>query len=232
MAPIPLDNPVWYALTGPHARLAIGHGRARHYPRDLAPFSAIEEPTPTAFADLAADLPDQTEARLFRAENKTLPPDWQTISARPIIQMVLDASGLGDRVNAETEMVPLGPADVPEMLALAEATRPGPFGPRTIELGTYVGVRDGGTGRLIAMGGERFQLDRHVELSAIAVHAEARGQGLGAAITAYLARAVVARGRVPFLHVFPDNPAMGLYARLGFRERTRLSVLWCRPVHR
>ena len=44
MPAIPLDNPVWYALTGPHANIAIGRGGARHYPRDKAPFSAIAEP--------------------------------------------------------------------------------------------------------------------------------------------------------------------------------------------
>jgi predicted GNAT family acetyltransferase len=30
----PLDNPVWHALIGPHARFAIGIGQARHYPRE------------------------------------------------------------------------------------------------------------------------------------------------------------------------------------------------------
>ena len=33
--------------------------------------------------------------------------------------------------------------DVPDMLALVERTEPGPFGPRTIELGEYFGIRDG-----------------------------------------------------------------------------------------
>ena len=37
-----LDNPVWHALTGRQAHVALGHGRARHFPRDMAPFSAIE----------------------------------------------------------------------------------------------------------------------------------------------------------------------------------------------
>ncbi|HEY2610381.1 MAG TPA: GNAT family N-acetyltransferase, partial [Reyranella sp.] len=57
-----LDNPVWHALSGPHRGHAIGNGRARHYPRDMAPFSAIAEPTEAAYADLAADLPANTEA--------------------------------------------------------------------------------------------------------------------------------------------------------------------------
>ena len=50
-----LDNPVWHALTGPHAEFAIGNGRARHYPRDIVPFSAIAEATPEAYRDLAFD---------------------------------------------------------------------------------------------------------------------------------------------------------------------------------
>jgi len=35
---------------------------------------------------------------------------------------------------------------------------------------------------------------------------------------------------VPFLHVFPENPAAALYRRLGFRERTRLWVIWRRVM--
>jgi hypothetical protein len=31
-----LDNSVWHALTGPQADVALGHGRARHFPRDMA----------------------------------------------------------------------------------------------------------------------------------------------------------------------------------------------------
>jgi predicted GNAT family acetyltransferase len=78
------------------------------------------------------------------------------------------------------------------------------------------------------MGGERLRLPGLVEISAIAVHPAARGAGLGAAVTMHLARQALARGETPFLHVFPDNPAIALYLRLGFRERARLWVLWRR----
>jgi predicted GNAT family acetyltransferase len=126
-------------------------------------------------------------------------------------------------------VVQLDPADIPAMLMLAEAAKPGPFGPRTQELGRYVGIREK-NGRLVAMAGERFRLPGYVELSAICVHPDASGQGLGAALTLHLARAAVARGEAPFLHVFPDNPAGELYARLGFHHRAKLWVLWHRPV--
>src|SRR5471030_1880176 len=74
----PLDNPVWHALIGPHADLARGSGAARHYPRDMAPFSAVAEPTAAAYADLRADLPAGTEVRLFRPGEEPAPAGWET----------------------------------------------------------------------------------------------------------------------------------------------------------
>ena len=209
----PLDNPVWHALTGPHAGFVFGPGAACHYPRDIAPFSAIAEPTAAAHRDLAADLPPGFEARLFRPADEAVPPGWETISARPIVQMV--AGGTTPEPTGTASIVPLGKADVDEMLALAEAARPGPFDRRTVLLGNYVGIRR--DGRLVAMTGERFRLPGYVELSAICVDPDRRGMGFGSRLTRYLARRAHALGEAPFLHVFPENPAMLLYARLGFR---------------
>jgi hypothetical protein len=64
----------------------------------------------------------------------------------------------------EAAIVPLGPDDIAEMLALVDAARPGPFEPRTTELGRYVGVRDAVKGCLVAMAGERFCPPLYVEL--------------------------------------------------------------------
>jgi GNAT superfamily N-acetyltransferase len=225
-----LDNPVWYALIGPHALFATGVGQARHYPRDAAPFSAIAEPSPAAYADLATDLLAGVEARLFRPGEEPTPDGWETISARPIIQMVFDRSTAPLVDRGATEVYGLAASDVPQMLALADMAKPGPFGARTITLGNYVGVVDQETGRLVAMGGERFRLPSCVELSGIAVQPDSRGRGLGRAVTAYLVKTALRRQLVPFLHVFPENPATALYAKLGFRERTRLWVLWRRPL--
>jgi ribosomal protein S18 acetylase RimI-like enzyme len=225
----PLDNPVWHALTGPHAEFAFGRGAARHYSRDIAPFSAVAESTADAYDNLAADLPPGVEARLFRPTNEPAPRGWEAISSRPIVQMVSDRGDLPEPATLDG-ITPLGEADVEEMLDLAEATKPGPFGQHTLRLGRYVGIRR--DGRLVAMAGERLRLSGYVELSAICVHPDFRSAGLGSGLTRYLAHGAQARGDAPFLHVYRENPAMMIYARLGFRERTRLWVLWRRPKTR
>jgi ribosomal protein S18 acetylase RimI-like enzyme len=102
--------------------------------------------------------------------------------------------------------------DLTSMMELAEIVRPGPFGPRTMELGSFVGVRGGAS--LIAMAGERLRLPGYVELSAIAVHPNARGRGLAACLTYALAKRALSRSEKPFLHVRPDNTAaVSLYRR-------------------
>ena len=225
--PHPLDNPVWHALTGPHADIALGTGLARHYPRDIAPFSAVAEDTAAAHADLAADLPPGPSVPLFRPGNEAAPPGWENVEVLPIVQMVADGV-LPSRMDRHGAPDLLGAEDADAMLALVALTKPGPFARRTYLLGGFAGYRAGG--QLRAMGGERLRLPGYVELSAICVDPAARGTGLGAALVSHLAQRALARGEIPFLHVFPDNPAMRLYHGLGFRERARLWVIWRRPA--
>lgn len=220
-----LDNPVWHALEGVHRVHAVGRGLARHYPRDIAPFSAIADASEAAYADLAVDLPANTEARLFRPCVESLPAGWEEVGAFPMLQMV--ATRLP--AVADMSMAELSQADVPAMLELVAAAQPGPFGRRTLSLGRYLGIWRGD--RLVAMAGERLRLPGHVELSAICVHPEARGKGHAASLTRALMKLAFENGEVPFLHVRPDNAAaVSLYRRLGFETRCELVVLWRRPT--
>jgi predicted GNAT family acetyltransferase len=56
---------------------------------------------------------------------------------------------------APEDIVQLGDADAPEMLALAQLTEPGPFFARTHTMGNFIGIRV--DGRLAAMAGERMR---------------------------------------------------------------------------
>jgi predicted GNAT family acetyltransferase len=121
------------------------------------------------------------------------------------------------------EPVVLGDADVPAMLALTELTHPGPFGPLTHRLGTYIGIKI--EGRLVAMAGERFVLPGYREISAVCTHPDWQGRGFARRLMARLAAAIYDSGLTPFLHVLAANhPAIALYERLGFRHRRTFTL--------
>jgi predicted GNAT family acetyltransferase len=127
----------------------------------------------------------------------------------------------------DPEAVRLGPADVPEMLALTERTRPGPFLPRTVEMGVYLGIRR--EGALVAMAGERLHPPGWTEISAVCTDDAHRGQGLGTRLILAVAHGIRERGETPFLHAAADNTnAIRLYEALGFRLRRRATFLAAR----
>jgi predicted GNAT family acetyltransferase len=130
-----------------------------------------------------------------------------------------DAVGGGPRTG--TAVVELGGADVPEMIRLAELTRPGPFCPRTTALGTHLGVREDGV--LVAMAGERLRPPGWTEISAVCTAPAARGRGHASTLVHALAQRIVHRGERPFLHVAADNAnAIALHRSLGFAVRRRV----------
>lgn len=104
------------------------------------------------------------------------------------------------------------------MLRLTELTNPGPFAPRTHELGRYLGIR--ADGMLVAMAGERMRLEGYIEISAVCVHPDFRGQGHAQRLICALAGNATRSGMFPFLHVFADNAsAIATYLRLDFLIR-------------
>ena len=212
----PLDNSIYSALTGPHAPLAQRRGNALRYPVDMSPFMALSDsPDDADWADIAALAGPDTRVTLSGPAVE--PPDgWEVVMRVPLLQFVDD----GIAAAPDGEAVHLGRADVPEMLALAERTKPGPFLPRTIEMGTYLGIRR--NGRLVAMAGERLHPPGWTEISGVCTDPEWRGQGLGTRLLLAIAAGIRERGETPFLHVLASNTnAIRLYECLGFRLRLR-----------
>jgi ribosomal protein S18 acetylase RimI-like enzyme len=118
----------------------------------------------------------------------------------------------------DPEAVRLEPRHASQALELASLTHPGPFGPRTIELGEYFGYFEGQ--RLVAMAGERMHAGTLREISGVCTHPNFEGRGLARRLMAKLIGRQMQRGETPFLHVMGDNArARGLYARMGFRDQ-------------
>lgn len=210
---VALDDPVGESLRGHHAHLARRVGRAATYQPDVSTFSTVSaDPGPAEWADLARLLGRGELADMFSSPAAP-PPDWEPVFVLEGLQMVWSGSG-----ESETGVVELGADSVPEMLDLVARTRPGPFWPRTRELGAYVGIRD--EGALVAMAGERLRPPGWTEISTVCTAPEARGRGHAARLIRALATRIAARNERPFLHVAKTNtPAIALYERLGFKTR-------------
>ncbi|GAA5046750.1 GNAT family N-acetyltransferase [Nocardia callitridis] len=217
--PHPLDDPIRTSLRGAHARFAVWSGRIGRYEPQVAKFIG-HPPTLEAqdWADLARILGPGGSTAL-RGGGYVAPRGWQVLGEMPTVQ--LEGSGLLVAEDPGAEV--LGTADVPEILALIERTQPGPFAPRTIEMGTYLGLRVGG--RLVAMAGERMHPPGWTEISAVCTDAEFRGRGFASRLVGAVGAGIRARGETPFLHARAENTtAISVYESLGFTVRKR-SVL-------
>jgi predicted GNAT family acetyltransferase len=216
-----LDDPVRAALTIGHRALALGSPPAWRYPPEVGPFAAVADGTAASFAALAALVPPGDRVALVTVDPLPPPPRLTIQRQAPILQMIKATPGARER--GEPDAVPLGAEDVADMVDLADRTRPGPFGRRTIECGTYLGVRVAGA--LAAMAGERMRFGPFVEISAVCVDPRHRGHGHAARLMRQLVRRIEDGGHTPILHVFADNAgAIALYEKLGFTLRRRLHV--------
>jgi ribosomal protein S18 acetylase RimI-like enzyme len=221
-----LDNAGWHSLTGAHAALAEGAGRARRYRADVSVFHATADDSPGAWADLVPLASSEGIVVLFRAGAITVAPGWTESFAGEGHQMVLtkpladvpELPATDAATGREVVLRPLGDGDVGAMVALVALTEPGPFRPRTIELGGYIGIFHGD--ELVAMAGQRLAPPGFREVSAVCTHPDARRRGYASIVSALVARRILERGETPFLHVAVTNiAAIPVYEQLGFTHR-------------
>lgn len=220
----PLDNPVYSALAGPHAHLAQQRGNALRYQPEVSPFMALPDSADGAdWADIA-ELAGPGANVLLAGPGIEPPSGWETVERIALLQLVDD----GIAAVPDEEAGLLAEADIPEMLTLAARTKPGPFLPRTAEMGAYHGIRR--DGHLVAMAGERMRLPGWTEISAVCTDPDWRGHGFASRLVSTVAAGIKGRGETPFLHVLESNAdAIRLYESLGFRVRRAMGIVLARP---
>jgi ribosomal protein S18 acetylase RimI-like enzyme len=209
-----LDNITWFTLTGPHEQYASGAKDVRRYAPGFSPIIGFADPARPDFDTLAAYC--QPDEHLYCPQWKgEAPAGWSIHVEKVMFRMVWDEAM--SEVDAFPDATRLGPQHAAAAFELAQLTNPGPFGPRTIELGEYFGWFE--DGRLAAMAGERMHAGTLREVSGICTHPDFRGRGLARRLSLKLIHRVIKRGETPFLHVMGDNPsARQLYRKMGFRD--------------
>ncbi|ALJ19164.1 GNAT family N-acetyltransferase [Microbacterium sp. No. 7] len=216
-----LDNPAWHALTGPHARFAIGDDLVRRYPADVATFVAVRDWDDPRVWDSIVEIVGPGGTLGISHADPALPAGWEPAWRGAGVQLV-ETERLAPR--PDDEAIELGAEDAADMLALVERNQPGPFQPRTHELGRYIGIRR--DGRLIAMAGERLHPEGWTEISAVSTDDAYRRQGLASRLVLDIAFGIQQRGDRAFLHAAADNTgAIAAYEKLGFALRKRTTFV-------
>jgi predicted GNAT family acetyltransferase len=216
-----LDNPIWSSLTGSrHSALAVRDGAAARYRAGVSQLAAVAESSPDALSDLARLVePGESVLVLDVEDLDPVGPRWTRPVSIPLLQMVIDTP----LEASHQDFAILREEDGDDAMALVELTEPGPFLPGTLKLGHYIGLRE--EGHLVAMAGERMKPEAHTEISAVCIHPQLQGRGLGEALVRAHTSRIQREGLTACLHVAVDNTrAIALYERLGYRARRRLAV--------
>lgn len=208
----PLDRAVWNALTTRQASLSIREGGVVRFDPAYATFAASGPETETD--DWVSLARSTGRVALFEAD-AVVPEGLVEVDRIDCLQMTATTLSAGAKaVGFEA----LSDADGPEMLALATLTQPGPFFLKTHLLGSFIGVRHEGT--IVAMAGERMNLDGFTEVSGVCTHPDHRGAGYAGALMRAVTQRILDRGDTAFLHARVGHAAtIAFYETLGFRPR-------------
>ena len=217
MAGHPLDNPIWQTLAHRHRDIAIGQGEVLCYPPEVAPFLGVPEPR-TVLLPAVETLVAPGGSVFLLGVVPTAPPGWRLQHLADLVQM--ECEGPMAEVPGP-DFIELGERHRADVLALTALVYPHYFRPRTMDLGRYFGIYEGGT--LAAIIGERLGPPGWREVSAVCTHPDFLGRGYARRLMAWLSNDILASGQQPFLHVSPQNTrALELYRHNGYRVRAHI----------
>src|ERR1044071_576172 len=161
-----LYNPAFNALLTGDKHLGHSSGKVRYFDEEVSPFAGFEDGYDNGFKELHQLLPAGRKIIYAIPEPIKEPPGWEVKIEMKGLQFVFKEGIKPDIPSLQP--VALTNNNITEMMDLAALTKPGPFGPRTIEFGHYHGFFE--NGKLIAMTGQRMHVGNYTEISAVCTH--------------------------------------------------------------
>jgi ribosomal protein S18 acetylase RimI-like enzyme len=207
-----LQNPVYNALISGDKHLSLGNERVKFFDEEVSPFVGFVQDYEKGFSDLYELLPGGRKILYAIPSFITQPAGWQIQHEIKGLQFVYEGKEIK---NEFSNVLPLSETHVEEMIELVKITKPGPFGKKTIDFGSYFGIFD--NEKLVAMTGQRLHAENFTEISAVCTHPGHLGKGYASVLLQHQLQIILQNGQQPFLHVRADNErAIALYHRLGF----------------
>ncbi len=208
-----MQNPVYHALLSGDRHLSFGNDKVKYFDEAVSPFAGFEQDYKKGFSDLYELLPSGRKILYATTSLNTQPTGWQLKHEIKGLQFVYKA---GQLIKTEfPDVIPLTEMHVEQLMHLAKFTKPGPFGKKTINFGSYYGIFE--KEKLVAMTGQRLHVQNYTEISAVCTHPDHTGKGYAYTLLQHQLQLILQMDQQPFLHVRDDNQrAITLYQRLGF----------------
>ncbi|MDQ1098188.1 MULTISPECIES: GNAT family N-acetyltransferase [Chryseobacterium] len=209
-----LDNPVYHALNEFHEKFCLNFGDTKFYNPEVAAFGG------SAYVSGEKDITDYAKScddfLVFGAKPQT----DHHLSCLVCDQYVLEKTIILDDPE---EIIQLREENHEELLAFIAKFYPYYFKNRTPELGRYFGIfKDH---KLVAVTGERMQMNDMTEVSAVITDTDYLGRGYAKQLVAHVSGKIQEDNKTPFLHVAEGNAgAIKLYEKLGFSHRGKIKV--------
>ena len=212
-----LNNPVWYSLSESLQEYAIDCGNIKFYEPDYAPFGGFirNENIIDAITQyskritdflIVGEKPDFSNAVKLKTE---------LVGLQMIIYNTIN-------IPITHDIIKLNNNHKAKVIALVTLAYPEYFKKNTFNLGNYYGIfKDV---QLVAITGERMQMNNYIEVSAVITHPDHTGKGYAKQLVAHAVNNIFMQNKTPFLHVAKSNVgAIKLYEKLGFQTRREIS---------
>ncbi|MFV5696387.1 GNAT family N-acetyltransferase [Flavobacterium sp. LB3P122] len=212
-----LDNPVWFSVSETHQSFAVDYGSVKFYHPDYCPFGGFEK------GNAIAKSIDEYSTKV---------DNFFIVGEKPELSNLL-------KLNKELvclQMIVYNPIDIPindhiiiltgehidALYKLVNLVQPGYFKNKTALLGNYYGIFK--NEELVAVTGERMQMNDFIEVSAVVTHPNHTGKGYAKQLVTHAVNEIFKQNKTPYLHVIEDNRgAIQLYEKLGFTIRQKIS---------
>jgi ribosomal protein S18 acetylase RimI-like enzyme len=213
-----LDNPVWYSISESHKNFGIDFGTIKFYHPDYCPFGGL-----IALDNIEVSISEYaklTDNFFIIGQKPNVPDSLKVKNELVCLQMIIRA-----KIEAaiEDQIIKLEEEHLSDLLGLVKIVYPDYFKKKTSSLGNYYGIYK--NNQLVAVTGERMQMDEYTEVSAVITHPEHTGTGYAKQLVSHVVNAIFEQNKTPFLHVSESNiGAIRLYEKLGFQTRKKISV--------